>query len=104
MGDGMVGAKVALPLWTWIMKAAHPGNISRDFERPDGITEAMVCVESGLMATPYCRSVRREMFIEGLEPKRQCDLHKVSAYDLLDKDKDFREIDREASEEREIPD
>ncbi len=104
MGDGMVGAKVALPLWTWIMLAAHPGNRSRNFERPDGITEAMVCVESGLMATPYCRNVRREMFIEGLEPNRQCDLHKVSAYDLLDKDKDFRELDREASEEREIPD
>ncbi len=104
MGDGMVGAKVALPLWTWLMLAAHPGNRGRDFDRPDGITEAMVCVESGLTATPYCRNVRREMFIEGFEPKRQCDLHKVSAYDLLDKDKDFRELDREASEEREIPD
>jgi penicillin-binding protein 1A len=104
MGDGMVGARVALPLWTWIMLAAHPDNRGRDFDRPEGITEAMVCVESGLTATPYCRNVRREKFIEGFEPKRQCDLHKVSAYDLLDKDKDFRELDREASEEREIPD
>ena len=104
MGDGMVGAKVALPLWTWIMLAAHPGNRGRDFNRPNGITEAMVCVESGLTATPYCRIVRREKFIEGLEPQRQCDLHRVSAYDLLDKDKDFRELDKEASEEREIPD
>ena len=104
MGDGMVGARVALPLWTWVMLAAHPGNRGRDFDRPDGITEAMVCVESGLTATPYCRNVRREMFIEGFEPKRQCDLHNVSAYDLLDKDKDFRELDREASQEREIPD
>ena len=26
------------------------------------------------------------------------------AYDLLDKDKDFRELDKEASEEKEIPD
>ncbi len=104
MGNGMVGAKVALPLWTWIMLAAHPGNRGPDFERPYGITEAMVCVESGLTATPYCRTVRREIFIEGMEPERQCDLHKVSAYDLLDKDKDFRELDKEASEEREIPD
>jgi penicillin-binding protein 1A len=104
MGDGMVGARVALPLWTWIMMAAHPGGRGRDFTRPDGITEAMVCTESGLIATPYCRSVRRELFIEGFEPKRQCDLHKVSAYDLLDPDRDFRELDREASEDREIPD
>ena len=104
MGENMVGARVALPLWTWIMMAAHPGNRGRDFKRPNGITESMVCVESGLTATPYCRNVRREIFIEGFEPKRQCDLHKVSAYDLLDKDKDFRELDREASREREIPD
>ena len=104
MGDNMVGARVALPLWTWIMMAAHPGNRGSDFKRPNGITESMVCVESGLTATPYCRNVRREIFIEGFEPKRQCDLHKISAYDLLDKDKDFRELDREASREREIPD
>jgi penicillin-binding protein 1A len=104
MGRGMVGANASLPLWTWIMKAAHPGNRSRDFDRPPGITEAMVCVESGLTATPYCREVRREVFIEGNEPKRECDLHRVSAYDLLDPDKDFRELDKEASEENEIPD
>jgi membrane carboxypeptidase/penicillin-binding protein len=85
------------------MKAAYPDNRGPDFERPAGITEAMVCVESGLTATPYCPNVRREIFIEGFEPQRQCDLHRVSAYDLLDKDKDFRELDKEASEDREIP-
>lgn len=100
MGDNMVGARVALPLWTWTMRAAHPGNTGPEFPRPDGIIEAMVCAESGLLATPYCRQVRREVFIEGSDPQRECDLHRVSAYDLLDPDRDFRELDREASEER----
>jgi membrane carboxypeptidase/penicillin-binding protein len=104
MGDNMVGARVALPLWTDIMLAAHPGNRGPDFTRPDGITEAMICVESGLLATPYCRQVQREVFIEGNEPRRECDLHRVSAYDLLDPDRDFRELDREASEEQRPPD
>ncbi len=103
MGHNMTGARVALPLWTDIMKAAHPGNIGPEFIRPDGITEAMVCEESGLLATPYCKKVRREIFIEGFEPERRCDLHRISAYDLLDPDKDFRDLEKEASEERHVP-
>jgi hypothetical protein len=45
----------------------------------------------------------REIFIEGNEPTRVCDLHRVSSYDLLDKDKDFRELDREASRDKVVP-
>lgn len=103
MGKNWVGAKVALPLWTWIMMAAHPDGTGPDFVRPDGITEAMICEESGLLATPYCRNVRRELFIEGHETTRQCDLHRVSTYDLLDPDSDFRELDREISEDEKPP-
>jgi membrane carboxypeptidase/penicillin-binding protein len=103
MGKNMVGAKVALPLWTYIMLAAHPGNTGPDFTRPEGITEAMICEDSGLLATPYCKRVRREYFIEGMETTRECDLHRVSAYDMLDPDRDFRELDREASEENNKP-
>ncbi|MBN2183944.1 MAG: PBP1A family penicillin-binding protein [Candidatus Krumholzibacteriota bacterium] len=103
MGDNMVGAKSALPLWTWIMLAAHPGNTGPEFARPDGISEAMICTESGLLATPYCKDIGRELFIEGHEPTRTCDLHKISAYDLLDPSKDFKELDREASEENDLP-
>ncbi|MBN1163320.1 MAG: PBP1A family penicillin-binding protein [Candidatus Krumholzibacteriota bacterium] len=103
MGKNMVGAKVALPLWTWIMKAAHPGNQGPEFKRPEGITEAMICEESGLLATPYCKKVRRELFIAGAETTRKCDLHRISAYDLLDPDKDFRELEKEASEDIKEP-
>jgi membrane carboxypeptidase/penicillin-binding protein len=104
MGNNMVGAQVALPIWTSIMLAAHPGNRGPEFARPEGIVEAMICTESGLLATPYCRQLRREVFIEGNDPRRDCDLHRVSAYDLLDPDRDFRELDREASEEQRPPD
>ncbi len=103
MGAYMTGSRVALPLWTRIMMAAHPGNTGPEFVRPDGLTEAIICEESGLLATPYCRKVRRELFIEGLEPTRQCDLHRVSAYDMLDPDKDFRALDKEASQDLHNP-
>ena len=103
MGRNQTGAVVALPIWTDIMIAAHPGGLGPDFFVPETIVEAVICEETGLLATPYCKRVRRERFIGGHEPTRVCDLHRVSPYDMLDPDRDFRELDREASRDREIP-
>jgi penicillin-binding protein 1A len=103
IGNGMTGARVALPIWIETMKAAYPGNRGPDFNRPPNIIEELVCQESGLLSTPYCPKLSREIFIEGNEPTRQCDMHRVSSYDLMDKDKDFREIDKEASRDRVVP-
>ncbi len=103
MGKNKTGARVALPIWVDIMRAAYPSNTGPDFERPPNIVESIVCTESGLLATPYCPNPRREIFIEEGEPMRQCDIHRISAYDLLRSDRDFRELDRKASQEREHP-
>ena len=103
MGRGMTGARAALPIWTETMKVAYPTNRGPDFNRPADIIEETICEESGLLATPSCPKVRREIFIAGNEPTRQCDLHRVSPYDLLDKDKDFRDIDKEASRDKIVP-
>lgn len=103
LGRNKTGAKVALPLWVDIMRAAYPSNTGPDFERPPGISEAIICAESGLLATPYCKNVIREIFIKGMEPSRQCDLHRVSPYDLLNPDKDFRELDKETYRDRVVP-
>ena len=102
MGRNKTGARVALPLWTDVMKAAYPDNICPDFKRPDGITEAIICEDSGLLATPYCKRVRKELFIKGMEPTRQCDIHRVSSYDMLNPDRDFRNLDKKASRGRDI--
>ena len=101
IGRNKTGARVALPIWVDIMKAAYPQNRGPDFRRPENISEAIICEESGLLATPYCTNVRREIFIKGMEPTRQCDLHRVSPYDLLNPDKDFRELDKRVSRSRE---
>jgi len=103
IGRNRTGARVALPIWVDIMRAAYRRRLGPDFPRPEAITEAMICEESGLLATPYCEKVRREIFIEGMEPVRQCDLHRVSPYDLLDPDRDFREMDKEATRDEELP-
>lgn len=103
MGSGMTGARVALPAWAETMKAFYPTNRGPAFTMPNNIVEELICEESGLLGTAYCPKVRREIFIGGSEPARQCDIHRVSRYDLLDKEKDFRELDREASREKVVP-
>ncbi len=103
MGSGMTGARAALPIWAEAMKAFYPTNRGPAFTVPDNIVEEIICGESGLLGTPYCPKVHREIFIGGSEPGRQCDIHRVSQYDLLDKEKDFRELDREASREKVVP-
>ncbi len=103
MGNGMTGARAALPIWVETMKAAYPTNRGPAFRMPDNIVEELICEESGLLGTPYCPKVHREIFVAESEPARQCDIHRVSQYDLLDKEKDFRELDREASREKVVP-
>lgn len=103
MGSGMTGARASLPIWAETMKAAYPTNRGPAFARPDNIIEELICDESGLLSTPYCAKVHREIFVSGSEPARQCDLHRVSPYDLLDREKDFRELDREASRDKVVP-
>jgi membrane carboxypeptidase/penicillin-binding protein len=103
IGRSMTGARVALPIWIETMKAAYPTNRGPAFNRPPNIIEETICDESGLLSTPSCPKIRREIFIEGNESTRPCDLHRVSPYDLLDKEKDFRELDREASRDKVVP-
>jgi len=103
IAGGMTGARAALPIWIETMKAAYPTNRGPAFNRPPNIIEELICQESGLLSTPYCAKVVREIFIEGNEPTRPCDMHRVSRYDLLDKEKDFRELDKEASRDKVEP-
>lgn len=99
MGKRRTGARVALPLWVDIMKAAYPLNRGPKFNCPPNITETIICEETGLLATPYCKEVRREIFLKGTEPKRKCDLHSISKYNLLNSDKEFLDLDKALQEQ-----
>jgi hypothetical protein len=85
------------------MKAAYPTNDGPIFGRPAGIVDELICEDSGLLATTSCPKVRREIFLSGNEPTRPCDIHRVSTYDLLNQDKNFRELDKDASRDRVRP-
>jgi len=75
LGRNQDGAKNGVPVWTEFMMAAHDSLPIMDFEEPDGIVHADVCLESGELATDRCMNVRNEVFVTGTEPTTTCHLH-----------------------------
>jgi len=75
IGYNQTGAVNALPIWTKIMIAAHDTIPITDFEAPDGIVTADICLESGKLATDRCIDIRREIFKEENVPQETCPIH-----------------------------
>lgn len=81
MGPRMTGARASLPLWTEIMKAYYRDHHGQAFAMPEGIVFRVVCEESGALSSSSCTNVRKEIFIEGTEPRAYCD--KDAAIDVI---------------------
>ena len=75
LGRNQDGAKNGVPVWTEFMLAAHDSLPVMDFEEPEGIVHADVCLESGELATDRCIDVRAEVFVEGNHPTAPCHIH-----------------------------
>ena len=75
MGNGMTGARAALPVWTEIMLGATRGKPIQDFALPAGSVSRTVCAESGMLATDQCPNTASEMYDEGSEPTEYCTTH-----------------------------
>jgi len=80
MGRRMTGARVSLPIWTHIMQGLYKDHGSEPFPEPPGIIHRVVCEESGLLSSSKCSHIRREVFIEGTEPSRTCNVHRFSRF------------------------
>ncbi len=88
--DKATGAVLALPIWANFMKRANkilgfPDSL--DFERPEGIVNLRICLETGELATEFCPKKREEIYIKGREPKFPCTKH-------LGKSKTFKKYKR----------
>ena len=68
LGKKEYGGRAALPIWLEVMKRAHSGLPSSDFERPAGIVAGRIDPESGLKAYDGMDGAMEELFIEGTEP------------------------------------
>jgi penicillin-binding protein 1A len=75
IGQGMTGARAALPTWTDFMIGATRGRPVEDFGSPSGTTTRDICAETGMLATQACPNVTTEIFDEGSEPTEYCTAH-----------------------------
>lgn len=70
-------------VWERVMKATHNGLEAKKFEKPDNITYATICRDSGLRATALCAQDARgnraytEVFVKGTVPSKTCDCHQA---------------------------
>jgi penicillin-binding protein 1B len=69
------GATAALPIWASLMRSTMSGQGDGGFERPPGIVSVMIDPETGLIATGACPDFRAEEFVDGTQPRRECDAH-----------------------------
>jgi penicillin-binding protein 1C len=70
--SGITGAG---PIWHDFMTWALKDRPAQDFARPEGLIEVEVCAMSGRRPTFNCPHRRREWFIAGTEPVRECEVH-----------------------------
>ncbi len=94
MGRMMTGGRVSVPTWTNIMMAYYRDHRGEPFAEPEGIVHRVICELSGLLATKDCSEIRREIFIEGTEPRRHCDRHRLSARALKEAGASYQDLDR----------
>jgi penicillin-binding protein 1A len=93
MGRSMTGARTSLPLWTDIMKAYYRDGHAEPFTAPDGIVYRVICEESGALSASKCTHVRREIFVDGTEPRGYCDRDGTSI-DALSGFDNYENLDR----------
>ncbi len=70
------GAVGAAPILRDILKMRYSsGAAPAPFPNPPGLVRVSVCSFSGMKPGPHCPHVRREVFMVGTEPTRECTFH-----------------------------
>ncbi len=79
LGKKQTGGEAAAPIWAEFMKAATAGKLAKDFEPPKGsasdFVKKKICLDSGLLASPYCPRTMDELFKKESAPTKICNLH-----------------------------
>lgn len=69
------GTRAAVPIWTSFALAVRPAGGYADFERPEGVVEALVDPTTGQLATTACPMMVTELFLHDAVPVEVCDAH-----------------------------
>ncbi len=72
------GVSGAAPIWNAVMQSAHR-RPPPAFRRPDGLMEATVCADSGLLPEAACPHHKQEIFLAENVPTAYCRMHHLVA-------------------------
>ena len=99
MGQHSTGAEVAGPIWMDFMKQALANQPQKSFPVPSNIIYKEVDRLSGLLPSPYCKTLILQPFIKGTEPRKVCDQHEENR--LFRTELDYTLLDRRLDTEGE---
>lgn len=100
MGRGMVGGRLAAPVFGEYMRDLYKNKATTPIQIPftSGIVAVEICPESGKLPSPLCPTIRVEYFLSGTEPSQECDIHVKEKL----KEKEFLEIKNQQHKEIEL--
>lgn len=100
MGRGMVGGRLAAPVFGEYMRDLYKNKTTTPIQIPftSGIVAVEICPESGKLPSPLCPTIRVEYFLSGTEPSQECDIHVKEKL----KEKEFLEIKNQQNKEIEL--
>jgi penicillin-binding protein 1B len=75
---GLTGARGALHIWAWFLRALYPQSGPLALNRLEGVETALIDPESGYLATTSCPQTLQEAYLTGTAPKETCPLHPVN--------------------------
>ena len=61
-------------IWSSVMNKIHTNLPKKTFDLTSGVETAIVCKDSGKLATPNCKNTYKEYFLSGTKPE-QCTIH-----------------------------
>lgn len=72
---GLVGKLAAAPVAWNVFRQLLPANDAPWFEKPEGLGQRLVCVQTGLAAGPQCERTMEDYYLTGVTPYRPCAGH-----------------------------
>jgi penicillin-binding protein 1A len=82
LGQGQTGGGVVAPIWREYMKEAMENEPYLEFPYFASLLTQKVCVNSGLLPSPYCKQTIDEIFMEDTIPETECTFCKDLKYNI----------------------
>ncbi len=77
----LVGAEVAAPILFSLFTALEKSADDRWFVQPASVSRRQVCAVSGMPLSKNCASVKTELYLPGISPNQQCNIHQLILVD-----------------------